>query len=84
MIALDNGAVCLDNDSSHFGLYQQDNQEMAMYYIVESNKSFEQAAIDLEAAVGCDAGQRGASSRSHMTRSMHPDRRRANTFIILE
>jgi uncharacterized protein (DUF302 family) len=49
--ALDNSAVCLDNDSSLFFGYQQINQEIAMYYIVESNKSFEQAAIDLEAAV---------------------------------
>ena len=50
--ALDKDVVCLDNDPSpFFGPYQQDNQGIAMYYIVESNKSFEQAAIDLEAAV---------------------------------
>jgi len=33
------------------GGINQHNQETAMYYIVESNKSFEQAATDLEAAV---------------------------------
>jgi uncharacterized protein (DUF302 family) len=46
---LDNGAVCLDNDDSRISGSCQ--QEKTMYYIVESNKSFEEAVIDLESAV---------------------------------
>jgi len=48
---LDKVTVCLENGAFPGDEIKKLSQEIVMYYIVESSKSFEQAANDLESAV---------------------------------